>query len=92
MSEWVIALIASGALATLLVWAFQWGKKRGNVNNRLKNLEGWVSDPPMRPECSEVFTEIKENLASVSSKVDTMLVMMRENQKNNEKKHTQGRQ
>jgi len=99
MSEWLIALIASGALATLLVWAFRWGKKGGNVGARLKEIEKRLDDPPIRPECSDIFTDIRKSLFGLDSKVanldgkaDVVLQVMRENQKNNEKKHIEGKE
>lgn len=94
MPQWLIAVIASGAFATLLVWAFRWGRTGGNVNTRLDTLEKWVDDPPIRPECSAIFTEIKEGLANLDSKaanldgkMDVVLQVIKEDQRNNEKKH-----
>lgn len=90
MSEWLIALISSGALVVMLTWAFQWGKRGGNVNTRLDELERRANDPQILPECSGIFTEIKENLASLDGSVGVMLGIMKENQKNDEKKHITG--
>lgn len=92
MSEWLIALISSGVLATLFVWAFQWGKSRGNVNTRLNDIERRLDDPQILPECSVIFTEIKENLATLTGKVDTILITMTKKQKNDEREHTQGKE
>lgn len=87
MSEWLIALIASGALAVMLTWAFQWGRRGGGVNARLDDLERRANDPQILPQCAEIFTEIKEKLASLDGSVGVMLGIMKENQKNDEKKH-----
>ena len=92
MPEWLIALIASGVLAVMLTWAFQWGKRGGNVNTRLNDLERRANDPQILPQCAEIFTEIKEKLASLDGSVGVMLGIMKESQKNDEKKHIQGRQ
>jgi len=92
MPEWLIVLISSGALAVMLTWAFQWGRRGGNVNTRLGDLERRANDPQILPQCAEIFTKIKEKLASLDGRVGVMLGIMKENQKNNEKKHIQSKE
>ena len=75
-------------MLNLLVWLFLWGKRTGSMNTRLDNLEGNQSNPQILPECNVIFTEIKENLASLEGKMGIILLTMKENQKNNEKKRT----
>ena len=80
-------LIIGGAVViimNILVWVFLWGGWRGKVNTRLKAIE----DRGVLPECTEIFTDIKEKLAEVTGNVKVMLLMMMENQKNLEKKRT----
>lgn len=96
MSEWLIALISSSALAVMLTWAFQWGKRGGKVNTRSKELERRANNPQILPECSVIFTEIKENLSNLNGKVDTLVetfqLIAKERQKNDEREHTQGKE
>ena len=87
--EWIpggIILI----VINILVWAFLWGKTLGKINTRLTVLEKSQDDPPMLPECQILFSEIKEGLANLDGKVSTMLITMKENQRNSEKKHIGG--
>ena len=86
MTEWII----SGAIiivVNVLVWAFVFGKILGRTNTRLSNLEKGQHNPTILPECSGMFTEIRERLANLDGKVDTILLMTRETQKNKEKEH-----
>ena len=83
MPDWLIAILVSGILLTLIAWSFQWGNKRGCNNARLNGLESRVNNPPIRPECSEIFTEIKENLANLDGKMELVLIVLRKKQGEN---------
>lgn len=88
MMQWQLVGGACGLiLANLLGWVFLWGRWRGKVNTRLEHLE----KRDILPECQNIFTGIKEGLSSVTGKVDTVLLLMKENQKNEEKRNIQGR-
>lgn len=90
--EWVIqpavAFIAFIGLivVNLLVWVFAWGKRAGRINTKIKSIEGQLANPQILPDCNVVFTEIKEKLSDVGGKVEAILVMMKTNQKVDERK------
>ena len=86
--EWAIG-IGGLIIVSVLTWTFLWGRRVGQVNNKIKVIEGKLNNPGILPECNEIFTEIKENLSNLTGKVDIILLTMRENQKNNEKKYIQ---
>ena len=86
--EWAIG-IGGLIIVSVLTWTFLWGKKVGWVDTKIKVIENKLSNPQILPECNEIFTEIKENLSNLTGKVDIILLTMRENQKNNEKKYIQ---
>lgn len=73
-------------IMNVLVWVFAWGRSVGKVNTRLKVVEEKVDNPQILHACSEIFTEIKEKLAKLDGKVGTILIVMKERQKNDEKK------
>lgn len=85
MPNWLLPGIGL-IVANILVWAFVWGRRTGRVNQRLMSLEKWFEAPTILPECSGIFTEIKEGLAKVQGKVSTVLLIMTENQKSSERK------
>lgn len=89
MDPTLIGLIVLVVL-NIFVWVFASGRMTGRVNTRLNNVEKRLDDPPMLPECRELFTEIKEGLSELNGEVKTMLITMKEFQKNNEKKQTRG--
>ena len=88
--EWVYELygLIGLILINILVWVFLWGKRTGKVNTRLTNLEDRIDTHSILPECSELFSEIKGALSNVVGKVDVMLLMVKESQKNIERKRT----
>jgi len=87
MPEWLIPLIGL-VLINAFVWLYLWGWRGGKVNTRLNNLESKFNDPVILPQCAELFSEIKEHMAKVSTKVELMYNWMNEDRKNNEKKRT----
>jgi len=95
--EWIlqpaVALLALAGLVAVnvLVWVFAWGKGRGQTNTRLNAIEEKMGNPQILPDCNEIFTEIKERLAGLEGKVETMLIIMTESQKNSEKEKITGR-
>ena len=86
MPDWLFPGIGL-VVANILVWGFAWGRRTGKVNQRLDSLEKWFENPTILPECSSIFSEIKEGLAELKGKVSTILLITTENQKNSEKKH-----
>lgn len=63
-------------LVNLLIWVFYLGKTRGSTSSRLNAVEERLDDPPVLPQCIEVFTEIKENLSHLNGTVETILRTM----------------
>lgn len=86
MPDWLLPGVGI-IVANVLVWAFVVGKTYGGLKTRLKAVENKQDNPEILPECNRIFTEIKEGLAEVTGKVSAMFMMMKESQKNLEKKH-----
>ena len=72
----------------IFAWVFASGKMTGRVNTRLNNIERRLDDPPILPQCQELFTEIKEGLSQLNGEIKTLLITMKGYQKDNERKHT----
>jgi len=75
-------------IMNVLVWVFAWGRSVGKINTRLNAVEEKVDKPQILSACVDIFTEIKERLGNLDGKVGTILIVMKESQKNNEKKRT----
>lgn len=75
----------------IFVWVFASGRMTGKVNTRLNNIEKRLDDPPMLPECRELFTEIKEGLSQLNGEIKGMLTTMKGYQKDNERRHTRSK-
>ena len=98
MPEWAIITLSGGGGAIVLIAVFgaifRWGRRVGTTNNRLNHLDQRTIHEQILPECNKQFDQIKDNIAEVKTntahvkgKIDVMLVMMTENQKNDEKYH-----
>lgn len=83
--EWAIGL-AGLIIVNILTWTFLFGRRGGRVNNKIKNIEDRLDNPQILPQCTEIFTEIKEKLSNLGGKLEILLGIAKENQKNNEKK------
>jgi len=87
----MIDLVLGGVIViaiNVLIWVFLFGKRTGKVNNRLSVIEEKLSNPQVLPQCTEIFTEIKEKLSYLAGNVETILLVIKENQKNVERKRT----
>lgn len=88
--EWILQpaialLVFLGLIGiNILIWVFAWGKSRGRTNARLSTIEEKLDNPGVRPDCVEIFNEIREKLADLGGKVQTILIFM-------EKKHNVGK-
>lgn len=88
--SWCVPSAVLLVLVNLLVWVFVWGRTVGNVKARLNSVEKRLDDPPILPQCQELFTEIKEGLSMLNGEIKGMLITMKGYQKDNERKQTRG--
>lgn len=85
----VWAIPVSGAailLVNLFLWVFLWGRWRGSTDSRLDALEKHLDDPPILPQCVELFTEIKETLGELKGKFEALMLTINLNMKESEGK------
>lgn len=90
MVEWIISG-ASLLLVNIFAWVFFLGRGLGKTNTRLNQMEKRLNSQEILPECSQIFTEIKEKLSGLEGKVDILILTIKENQRNKEKEHTEGK-
>jgi len=73
MPTWLIVLMSGGVAVSALTWLFLYARRVGSVNTRLNHLEERNDNPQVLPQCNDIFTEIKENLANITGKVEAIL-------------------
>ena len=75
MMAWEIWIsIAAVLLVNLLIWVFLFGKTIGRLSNRMCKIENdQQKEPQIMPECYEIFSELREGVASLNAKVDILL-------------------
>ncbi len=89
---WVIPVSGAAILiVNLFLWVFLWGRWRGSTDSRLNAIEKQLDDPPILPQCIELFNEIKETLGELNGKVDTMMLNVNLNMKKAENKRIRKR-